>query len=399
VRLPFLVAAGCLFAVAAGCSSDESGSGSGSPSTTAASEPGPVEDFTGSAEAFYEVPDPLPAGSPGDLIRTQPLDAPDGQVALRIMYHSTDLTGADRAVTGVVYYPTAAPPSEGWPVVASAHGTSGIASQCAPSRIPLEPLSFGVQGVRVATDYIGLGPVGEVHPYLSATGEGNAMVDSVKAAHQIADAHASRRWLAVGHSQGGHAALITNEIGAERLPDFELLGTVALAPGAQFTESYGDDVQRRIISTMILFGAAGEGSDVDPADYLSPAAYAAGKDAVENGCVGDVINAMLPLALSDDFYVKEPESGGEGREWLERNDPAQVVSESPLLLVQGGADITVVPARTQALYERLCELGQVVSFLDLPTADHGTEIPLAAPQVQSWLTARLAGDPAPTTCP
>ena len=56
VRLPFLVAAGCLFAVAAGCSSDDSGSddGAGPPPTTAAPEAAPVEDFTGSVEAFYD---------------------------------------------------------------------------------------------------------------------------------------------------------------------------------------------------------------------------------------------------------------------------------------------------------------------------------------------------------
>ncbi len=123
------------------------------------------------------------------------------------MYHSTDAQGDDRAVTGVVYHPTGTPPDGGWPVVAWAHGTSGIASPCAPSRLPQVPPDWDVAGVRVATDYIGLGPVGEIHPYLSAAAEANAVIDSVRAAGQIADAHAGTCWLVVGHSQGGHAAL------------------------------------------------------------------------------------------------------------------------------------------------------------------------------------------------
>ncbi len=41
---------------------------------SAASAPAP-EEFTGTVEDFYVVPDPLPPGDPGDLIRVQPLDA------------------------------------------------------------------------------------------------------------------------------------------------------------------------------------------------------------------------------------------------------------------------------------------------------------------------------------
>lgn len=388
-----LVVALALAAVAACTSKDDTSS----PPTTATGSAAPVEEFTGSVEAFYEVPDPLPAGAPGDLIRTQPVTASDGQAGLRIMYHSTDVNGDDRAVTGIVYYPTGTPPDGGWPVIASAHGTTGIASQCAPSRIPLEPWGFGIEGVRVGTDYIGLGPVGEVHSYLSATAEGNAVVDSVAAVHHIAEANAGHRWLAVGHSQGGHAALITNEIAAERLPDDELLGTVAIAPGAQFSEGYGDDLQIRIITTMVLFGAVDEHPDVDPADYLEPEAFAAAEKVVADSCLDQIITTMAPFAASPDFYVKEP-SDGPARDWLEDNDPAQVVSDSPLLLVQGGLDIIVVPARTEALFERLCAMGQVVDKLDYPEADHTGEPAAAAPQITEWLTDRLAGQPAPDGC-
>ena len=414
LRLLAVAVLAVVLAAAVGCSgdggddagtpsgdSDDSGDSGDAPSGDSDGEeatPPPAEEFTGTVDAFYEVPDPLPPGEPGDLIRTQPLDAQDGEAGLRIMYHSTDVNDDDRAVTGVVYHPTGEPPEGGWPVLASAHGTTGIASPCAPSRLPLVPEAFGVEGVRVATDYIGLGPVGEIHSYLSATAEGNAVIDSVAAVQQIPEANAGDRWLAVGHSQGGHAALITNERAAERLPDHELLGTVAIAPGAQFTESYGDDVQIRIISSMILLGGVDENPDIDPADYLNPEALAAAESVAGTGCLDQIVDVMLPFAAADDFYVTEPMSDAASRAWLEENDPGQVVSDSPLLLVQGGRDGIVVPARTQALFERLCGLGQVVDLVDLPDADHGGEPALGAGQISAWFADRLADRPAPDGC-
>ncbi len=402
-----VLAAALLVAVPA-CSSDDDASSKpaastttvtkGENTTTTAGEAPEPEAFDGSVDDFYVVPDPLPAGQPGDLIRTQPLKDDNGDTGLRIMYHSTDVNGTDRAVTGVAYYPTDEAPEGGWPVLAEAHGTTGIASQCAPSRIPLVPGSYGVRGVRVQTDYIGLGPVGELHSYLSATAEGNAMVDSVVAVHQIADAHAGDEWLVYGHSQGGHAALITNEIAEERAPQFDLLGTAAVSPGAQFTETYGDTIQTGIITTMVLFGAFEENPDLDPADYLNPEAYAQGKDVVTNQCLGPIIDTMLPLAAQPDFYIQDPIESGEARDFMEDNDPATVVSESPLLVINGLKDVTVVPKRTQALYARLCDIGQVVEYVELPDADHGGAASQSVDQVKAWFADRLAGKDAPNSC-
>ena len=172
-----------VIALVAGCSDDGgSDAAKATASTTTSAEPTPVEQFTGTLEDFYVVPDPLPPAAPGTLIRTMPIEAPADETGLRIMYHSTDAEDEDRAVTGTVYYPNVGAPEEGWPVLAWAHGTSGLAAPCAPSRNPSPPLDYGVEGVRVATDYVGLGPVGELHPYLSAAAEGHAVVDGVAAA-------------------------------------------------------------------------------------------------------------------------------------------------------------------------------------------------------------------------
>lgn len=355
-----------------------------------------VESFTGTVDEFYEVPDDLPAGEPGQLIRTMPVDAPDGQTGLRIMYHSTDAEDEDRAATGLVFWPGGDAPDGGWPVLAWTHGTTGLASSCAPSRGGGTPPDYGVEGVLVAPDYIGLGPVGEVHPYLSAAAEGHATIDAVSAARSMPDAHAGDEWVVAGVSQGGHAALVTNEQAAERLPDATLLGTVAMAPGAELGEDFGDQIQIKVITTMVLVGLAAEDDSVDPADYLSADALAA-SPVITEGCVQEIITAMAGPAGADDYFTEDPRDTPTGEAWVEENDPGQVAG-SPLLLVQGGADTLVVPARTDALFDRLCGIGQVTERLDIPTANHDTVVDESQDQVTAWIQARFAGEDPTDDC-
>lgn len=85
---------------------------------------------------FYSTPRPLPFGQPGELIRSEEFDEyqlPEGVSAFRILYHSRSASGRDVAASGVVLTPDQPPPTGGWPVIAWAHGFTGIARHCAPS--------------------------------------------------------------------------------------------------------------------------------------------------------------------------------------------------------------------------------------------------------------------------
>lgn len=82
------------------------------------------------------------------------------------------------ATSGVVLVPAGAPPAGDWPVIAWAHGTSGVARMYAPSL--MKDLTYGEEGLLpmvragfavVATDYHGLGTEGP-HEYLSKTAHG-----------------------------------------------------------------------------------------------------------------------------------------------------------------------------------------------------------------------------------
>lgn len=91
------------------------------------------------------------------------------------------------------------------PVIAWAHGTSGIARICAPSLMndvyySWEDLfEFPLLGYAVvATDYIGLG-TNFPHQYLAMDAQAEDVVNSIPAA-RAAVSQIGSRWVAVGHS-------------------------------------------------------------------------------------------------------------------------------------------------------------------------------------------------------
>ncbi len=156
----------------------------------------------------------LAADNPGAILRkeTLPGPVPSGASAYRILYRSTGLHGEPIAVSAVLVIPPGAPPAEGRPIVAWQHPTSGVDQPCAPSLSP--SVLQMIQGlprmlergyVVVATDYAGLGTAGP-HPYLVGESEGRAVLDAVRAAHSLPEAHAGERFVLWGHSQGARLA-------------------------------------------------------------------------------------------------------------------------------------------------------------------------------------------------
>lgn len=161
--------------------------------------------------------------------------------AHRLTYVTTNSRG-DRALsTGAVFIPKGRAPAGGWPVISWAHGTFGLADDCAPSthgsQIPELEHAYFAEWMRhgyaiVETDYAGLGTAG-IPAYLDGTSEAHNVVDMVKAGRQFAAEHLppSRRisnsWVVAGFSQGGGAAIYTarwaTEFGG---PSLNYLGAV-----------------------------------------------------------------------------------------------------------------------------------------------------------------------------
>lgn len=388
-----------LVALVTGCSDDEPSSPApdDGPGTTEERSTEP-ERFDGSVDAFYEVPDPLPEGEPGELIRVQEVARSADEVTVRVMYHSRDTTGEDRAVTGVVTYPGADAPEDGWPILSLAPGTIGLSSSCALSRDGAPVSGFGIEGVRVRTDYIGMGPVGETQAYLSRQSEANSVLDGARAARNLADSGAGDRLLIFGHSQGGHAAQAAHELAATHAPELELLGTVSGAPAAMFDRTYGgvDDVVSRIVTTMGLYGVATDHPEIEPADYLSDEVLEAA-EVFDEACLGEVIDTFAPLALPP-YWKADPTTTEPARSVLLANDVGNEAADAPLLLISGTEDQRVVHERVIDLHERLCETGQVTELIVLEGANHDNEIPLAEDRIEQWYADRLAGEDPVDSC-
>jgi Secretory lipase len=189
----------------------------------------------GGVSAFYSWRDALPA-QPGVMLREETLPESQHQAAaaqnFRILYSSTG--GHERiTVSGTLYLPDKAIPKGGWPIVAWAHGTTGIADVCAPSwqgRSPRDKEyldAWLAQGFAVvATDYQGLGTPG-IHPYLLWRSEGYSVLDAVRAALHSHGKQLRNQVVVVGQSQGSGAALGATFLAHEYAPELNVLGTVA----------------------------------------------------------------------------------------------------------------------------------------------------------------------------
>jgi len=393
----------------AGCSDDPapaSSSTTKTPGSTAgtsrsAASSGPVKEFKGTDAAFYVPPDPLTPGAPGELIRKMTTSDANGQVTVKIMYHSRDAQDRDRPVTGLVTYPKAKGPADGWPIIATAPGTVGVDAHCGLSHTAEDAPDWGITGVRVMTDYIGLGPVGEpLHPYLSRPSEGHSVIDGVRAARNLPGVDAGDRWFSVGHSQGGHGSLSASELAADYAPELNLMGTVALAPAAMLDKVYGgiDPIVTSVLTAMSLYGGAGEHPEIKVSDYVTPE-MAKASAVFRTGCLDEITNELVPLVLDGKMFAADPRTTEPAQSLLLQNDVGNVAVDAPLFLASGTADERVAIQRSRDLFDRLCQTGQVTELHIVEGADHGSIIPETAADVKAFLQARLDGTEPHDSCP
>ena len=167
-----------------------------------------------------------PGTEPGSVVSVEPLGhrlwLPGTAHAERITYWTVGSDGKPALSSGAYFVPAGTPPPGGWPVIAWAHGTSGLADKCAPSLAgPALPqrddpylAAWLAHGYAIAaSDYVGLGTPGP-HPYLDVKVEAHSVVDMVRASHRVAPAM-SNRWAVIGQSQGGAAAVGTARYATE----------------------------------------------------------------------------------------------------------------------------------------------------------------------------------------
>lgn len=214
---------------------------------------------------FYDRPEPIPLGNPGDVIRSEPMRLvyePSGALGswvatgTRIMYRSTDTHGRANVITGTYFEPDHPWPGLGpRPLISFAAGTHGQGDQCAASRLFSQGIHFSsgldvmvnfeetfvatmvARGFAVVvTDYEGLGTEG-VHTYVNRLAQGHAVIDAARAAQRLPNTSLDPNGPVAfyGYSQGGGAAASAVELAPSYAPALSVVGAYAGAPPADLS--------------------------------------------------------------------------------------------------------------------------------------------------------------------
>jgi dienelactone hydrolase len=356
-----------------------------------------------------------PGPHAGQLLTARPLTTtaalPSADTQL-ITYVSDDAHGQPIVVSGTVSVPKSAPPDDGWPVISWAHGTTGYADTCAPSADTADGLvhdyvalvnpmldSWVSRGYAVVqTDYQGLGTPGG-HPYVDGISEANAVIDIVRAARAL-DSGIGTRWVAMGHSQGGQAALFTAQDAERRDPGLDLVGAVSIAPGGVGLDQAVDliragspevEATQRFLPLLVL-GAAVVDPSIDPDQIFSSQARPLLTTA-RTECLAQ-LNTM-PTVPPGQVFAADAEVDAL-RAYLKGQDPINLTPPVPVMLVQGTADAAVPPAGVDALAKALCGRKVALDYRVYPGQDHRGVIAAALTDTQAFVDSVLTGKPIDT---
>lgn len=368
--------------------------------------------------------------------KTYSQDSLSGAASIKVMtYNMENVQGKTAQATALVMFPKIAQPKDGYRVVVWEHGTVGVGDGCAPSNNTINPrfkiladtlLAAGY--VVIAPDYEGLGTRG-MHPYLNLGSEAKSAIAAVKAAKDHYGNQLNGAWMSIGQSQGGHASLGTAEFANN---DTNYKGAVATAPASSLGYIISVVAPQAIqdILKKEQAGTAPIGTAVEVyAELLAYAAYTtvgitayepkfnyreifqqrsqsiaefAEGTTGENGmCLTDLHNKFAAdirdyLATNAGKIVTDyPGLAGNFQEnptvkkFLAENQPATKKINSPVMIVQGTADMAVPYPVTDALQNGLKKMGTDVTFVPVLGAAHTQAIVCRNAEIYQFVQSKM----------
>jgi pimeloyl-ACP methyl ester carboxylesterase len=357
--------------------------------------------------AFYTPPKHL-HGKHGGVIWARRQTGSDALKGARrntlLLYRSKGLSGTLTSVSGSLATPKGKPPKGGWPVITYAHGTTGSADACAPTRgydanglvsyaYPLLRRWLKAGYAVVRTDYDGLGTPG-VHGYLVGRSEGRSVLDAVRAARAYDD-RLSKRFIIAGHSQGGHAALFAAAMAPQWVSELRLRGTVAFAPASHLAAQFQIALQSSSagggLGAIIALGLRG----VDTADaalgvqsLLTPQASALYPQ-TRTRCYDALSRPDSFGGVPLNQLIKSGANLQPALTVVGESDPEHLRMRTPVRIEQGTADGTVFEAITKQLADEYAANGVKVDYLTYDGVSHGGVVDAAAADATKWIRKRL----------
>ncbi|MCZ2936890.1 alpha/beta hydrolase [Acinetobacter baumannii] len=323
-----------------------------------------------------------------------------------LTYKMLGQSGQEVQATSLVFTPNTPPPVGGRPIVVWAHGTTGVADVCAPSKAALADSTkdlisklLAAGYVVVAPDYEGLGTLG-IHPFLNVKSEAFSITDAVVAARNYLSQRnllTSKKWVTVGHSQGGHAALGAAQYASRAQLDYK--GTVAVAPASNLGSilvdgeaqvanapidiKIGTYAQLDTYTALVTAGIRNTQPSFDYGQVFTSQISSIAAQA-ENLCSGPLYGAFYE-GMSN--YAKDHNGTLDGftrtqpnfmavplvKTFLEKDSqPLQVKVTTPIIIYQGIADPTVPKLATDLLIANATAVGTKINNYVTGNWDHGT---------------------------
>jgi pimeloyl-ACP methyl ester carboxylesterase len=355
-----------------------------------------------------------PLGEPGTLLRQERglADLVNAGRSVRILYVSTDGIGGEAKVpvSGVLYLPKGEAPEGGWPLIAWAHGTVGVADVCAPSFAGRRPrdvayLDFWLaQGYAVvASDYQGLGVPGP-HPYLATRPEAYSVLDSVRAA-QRGGFGVAKKVVLVGQSQGGGAVFATAAYAPAYAPELDIRGTVATGTPyfspetrAEWRAARPRDAVNRTLGFDFLLLSLVE--QIDPGfsvrEYVTDAALPV-VIASAKSCYGEIARQVIAAKLTYDLAFKYPGVPVFAKAFLLVGYPTLAI-KTPVFLGTGGQDHEVPPEVQLHLGADACAQGSTIEQHVYPDLDHSGTVNGSTADSAVFVRKAFAGDAIAGNC-
>ncbi len=366
---------------------------------------------------FYTPPSPLPHVAPGAILKQEAIDgAPKGVRASRIMYMSQNNAGEPLAITAYIAMPDR-PTTTGYPVVAIAHGTTGLDPQCGMSEAPFTPGTtgfeywnfLGAQLVQsgmavVVTDYEGMGAPGT--PTYLLRKQGYDVLDSLRAATKFDPSVIDANNLAmIGHSEGAYVTLVGADMANEYAPELSLRGSVSIAPGGvppvpaavkaivADTGSKDGGPRNGYITYLSSSWSATYPNLLPFSSWVTPMGQAQVPNYAKQ-CQGQVVQQMK-APFTDYFRQDLPP---ELIQVAAENQPITRKSPVPVLLLQGMKDTGIVPQVTKGMFQLECAYGSTAEYQQFKNDTHRSSVFASAQTYTDWLRDRFANKPAPSNC-
>jgi pimeloyl-ACP methyl ester carboxylesterase len=389
-------------------------------STTAMAQvppPNPMQG-DGRVSTFYTWPDRVPE-TPGKMLRSEPLEPGVGLSGagrqVRLLYSSTD--GMDgktpTAVSAAYFEPKGEPPANDWPVLAWAHGTTGVADICAPSvqaRLMFEIKyldTWLAQGFAiVATDYQGLGTPGP-HPYMQARPAAYSVLDSVRAVLRD-QPHLANSIVIAGFSQGAHAAFSTGGHAPIYATDLNIRAIIGIGIpyptheilSRPMAEVIGKDdhVDQTVAYNLYLALVMQQRDPTLAANHVLMTRVLPLLDLARASCVGALFYDVTSAGLNRANTLKPPDYRDEYAKILPGMEYLTMRLTAPVFIGIGENDRDVPAVRQLSLVKAACAAGTVVEAHVYRGLSHVQSVEASLTDAIPFVRKVLADEPITSIC-